>query len=80
VRRILSDKLCFGEKNVSWHDHIDVLVIILLGVFSGLGGWRFYGTGYCGGGGDRYPVDPSPDGTILERISSTRLVRMAAPR
>ncbi len=28
-----------------------VLVIALLGGFSGLGGGRFYGTGYYGGGG-----------------------------
>jgi hypothetical protein len=28
-----------------------VLVIALLGGFSGLGGGRFYGTGYAGGGG-----------------------------
>jgi hypothetical protein len=28
-----------------------VLVVLLLGGFSGLGGGRFYGTGYYGGGG-----------------------------
>ena len=28
-----------------------ILVIALLGGFSGLGGGRFYGTGYYGGGG-----------------------------
>ena len=28
-----------------------VLVIALLGGFSGIGGGRFYGTGYYGGGG-----------------------------
>ena len=28
-----------------------VLVISLLGGFSGIGGGRFYGTGYYGGGG-----------------------------
>jgi uncharacterized protein DUF3309 len=28
-----------------------VLIIALLGGFSGLGGGRFYGTGYYGGGG-----------------------------
>ena len=28
-----------------------LLVIALLGGFSGLGGGRFYGTGYYGGGG-----------------------------
>jgi hypothetical protein len=28
-----------------------LLVIVLLGGFSGLGGGRFYGTGYYGGGG-----------------------------
>ena len=28
-----------------------IIVIALLGGFSGLGGGRFYGTGYCGGGG-----------------------------
>ena len=61
-----------------------ILVIVLLGGFSGFGGGPFYGTGYYGGGrpgsGDRYPVDPGPDGKTLGRISSTRLVRMAAPR
>ncbi len=30
---------------------IIVLVIALLGGFSGIGGGRFYGTGYYGGGG-----------------------------
>ena len=30
---------------------IIILVIALLGVFSGLGGGPFYGTGYYGGGG-----------------------------
>ncbi len=30
---------------------IIVLVIVLLGGFSGLGGGPFYGTGYYGGGG-----------------------------
>ena len=36
-----------------------ILVVILLGGFSGLGGGPFYGTGYYGGGGLglwRYPV------------------------
>jgi Protein of unknown function (DUF3309) len=28
-----------------------ILVIALLGGFSGIGGGRFYGTGYYGGGG-----------------------------
>jgi hypothetical protein len=28
-----------------------ILVIVLLGGFSGFGGGRFYGTGYYGGGG-----------------------------
>jgi len=28
-----------------------VLIIALLGGFSGIGGGRFYGTGYYGGGG-----------------------------
>lgn len=28
-----------------------VLVVALLGGFSGIGGGRFYGTGYYGGGG-----------------------------
>lgn len=28
-----------------------ILLIALLGGFSGLGGGRFYGTGYVGGGG-----------------------------
>ena len=28
-----------------------IIVIALLGGFSGLGGGRFYGTGYYGGGG-----------------------------
>jgi poly(3-hydroxybutyrate) depolymerase len=28
-----------------------ILIIALLGGFSGLGGGRFYGTGYSGGGG-----------------------------
>jgi uncharacterized protein DUF3309 len=28
-----------------------ILIIALLGGFSGLGGGRFYGTGYYGGGG-----------------------------
>jgi hypothetical protein len=28
-----------------------ILVIAILGGFSGLGGGRFYGTGYYGGGG-----------------------------
>jgi hypothetical protein len=28
-----------------------ILIIALLGAFSGLGGGRFYGTGYYGGGG-----------------------------
>jgi hypothetical protein len=28
-----------------------VLIVALLGGFSGLGGGRFYGTGYYGGGG-----------------------------
>src|SRR5436190_24229977 len=28
-----------------------ILVIVLLGGFSGIGGGRFYGTGYYGGGG-----------------------------
>ncbi len=28
-----------------------ILIIALLGGFSGLGGGRFYGTGYFGGGG-----------------------------
>ena len=28
-----------------------ILVIALLGGFSGMGGGRFYGTGYYGGGG-----------------------------
>ena len=30
---------------------IIVLIIALLGGFSGIGGSRFYGTGYYGGGG-----------------------------
>jgi hypothetical protein len=30
---------------------IIILIIALLGGFSGLGGGRFYGTGYYGGGG-----------------------------
>jgi Protein of unknown function (DUF3309) len=30
---------------------IIILVIALLGGFSGIGGGRFYGTGYYGGGG-----------------------------
>jgi hypothetical protein len=30
---------------------IIILVIVLLGGFSGLGGGPFYGTGYYGGGG-----------------------------
>ena len=49
-----------------------ILVIVLLGGFSGLGGGPFYGTGYYGGGGlgagDRYPVDPAPDGKTLGSI------------
>lgn len=28
-----------------------ILIIALLGEFSGIGGGRFYGTGYYGGGG-----------------------------
>ena len=28
-----------------------ILIVALLGGFSGLGGGRFYGTGYYGGGG-----------------------------
>ena len=39
-----------------------ILIIVLLGGFSGLGGGPFYGTGYYGGGGlgprDRHPFDP----------------------
>jgi hypothetical protein len=30
---------------------IVILIIALLGGFSGIGGGRFYGTGYYGGGG-----------------------------
>ena len=30
---------------------IILLIIALLGGFSGVGGGPFYGTGYCGGGG-----------------------------
>ena len=30
---------------------LTILVIALLGGFSGIGGGRFYGTGYYGGGG-----------------------------
>ena len=38
-----------------------ILIIALLGGFSGVGGGPFYGTGYYGGGGlglDRDPADP----------------------
>ena len=39
-----------------------ILIIALLGGFSGIGGGPFYGTGYYGGGGlglgDRDPADP----------------------
>ena len=37
-----------------------ILVIALLGGFSGIGGGPFYGTGYYGGGGlglERFPLD-----------------------
>ena len=40
-----------------------ILIIALLGGFSGIGGGPFYGTGYYGGGGlgldDRDPADPA---------------------
>jgi len=35
----------------TWTIVLIVLVIALLGGFSGLGGGQFYGTGYWGGGG-----------------------------
>ena len=51
-RRILSDKLYFGESKMSVGTIIlIILVIVLLGGFSGLGGGPFYGTGYYGGSG-----------------------------
>ena len=57
-----------------------ILVIVLLGGFSGLGGGPFYGTGYYGGGGtragDRDPVDPAPDGKI-SRVSSSASPKVA---
>ena len=37
--------------NVHRNNHSDILVIALLGGFSGIGGGPFYGTGYYGGGG-----------------------------
>ena len=40
-----------------------ILIIALLGGFSGIGGGPFYGTGYYGGGGlgldHRHPADPA---------------------
>ena len=46
---------CFGITDEVKHEHrlnrSYVLIILLLGGFSGLGGGPFYGTGYYGGGG-----------------------------
>jgi Protein of unknown function (DUF3309) len=39
------------KSHVSRHNPLIILVIILLGGFSGFGGGPFYGTGYYGGGG-----------------------------
>jgi hypothetical protein len=48
-------KLCresqTGGRNVARYNHLIILVIALLGGFSGIGGGPFYGTGYYGGGG-----------------------------
>jgi hypothetical protein len=45
-------RIFFGEDAVSLGTIIlIILVIALLGGFSGLGGGPFYGTGYYGGGG-----------------------------
>ena len=48
-----------------------ILVIALLGGFSGVGGGPFYGTGYYGGGGlgfDRcHPSDPAAARKALSR-------------
>ena len=46
-----------GRRTVSLGTIILIILIIaLLGGFSGIGGGPFYGTGYYGGGGDRKSV------------------------
>ncbi len=48
----------YGAAAQEWENHmtlgtilIIILILVLLGGFSGLGGGPFYGTGYYGGGG-----------------------------
>ena len=52
-----------------------ILVIALLGGFSGIGGGPFYGTGYYGGGGlglcDRNPADPPSAWKTVNRFGTT---------
>ena len=52
-----------------------ILVIALLGGFSGIGGGPFYGTGYYGGGGlgldRRDPADPAAARKALSRTASS---------
>ena len=50
-----------------------ILIIALLGGFSGIGGGPFYGTGYYGGGGlglvHRHPADPAAARKALELVA-----------
>ena len=50
-----------------------ILVIALLGGFSGIGGGPFYGTGYYGGGGlgANFVVDWASAGEIAEPVIET---------
>ena len=52
VRLAASRELCIGRQKMSLGTILLILLVVaLLGGFSGIGGGRFYGTGYYGGGG-----------------------------
>ena len=56
-----------------------ILIIALLGGFSGLGGGRFYGTGYYGGGGTRHSLSCRADpGFTREDLSGRRPLRVGS--
>ena len=59
-----------------------ILVIALLGGFSGIGGGPFYGTGYYGGGGlgpgDRDPADPAAAREAVDDAARTESRACAA--
>jgi Protein of unknown function (DUF3309) len=56
-----------------WTIILIILVIALLGGFSGIGGGPFYGTGYYGGGGRAHyhnPVGLAANGKTLSWVTA----------